>query len=152
MKQVRQKSPLLAAAMLALLAGNAWCQLSPVGVWKNIDDKSRTERVMIRIVESAGVLTGRVEKILATDIRPDAVCDKCDDDRKNKPLLGLEIIRGVTKSDTDQIWDGGHILDADEGKSYKVRIRVADDGKKLEVRGYIGMPLLGRTQTWLRTE
>jgi uncharacterized protein (DUF2147 family) len=67
-------------------------------------------------------------------------------------MLGLEVVRGVKKSDSDNLWDGGTILDAAEGKIYKVRLQPADGGRKLDVRGYIGMPLLGRTQTWIRVE
>lgn len=64
----------------------------------------------------------------------------------------MEIMRGVKRGDGDNLWDGGTILDAAEGKVYKVRLQTADGGKKLEVRGYIGMPMLGRTQTWIRLE
>jgi uncharacterized protein (DUF2147 family) len=144
------------AALLALVlttaAAAAGAQATPVGLWKTIDDKSRTERALVRITETAGVLSGRVEKVLAADAVPGARCDKCDDDRKDQPMLGLEVVRGVKKSDSDNLWDGGTILDAAEGKIYKVRLQTADGGRKLEVRGYIGMPLLGRTQTWLRVE
>ncbi len=139
-------------ALLALAAGTAWAQATPVGLWKTIDDKTKTERALVRISESGGVFTGRIEKLLAPDAKPDAACDKCEDDRKDKPMLGLEIVRGVKKSDSDNLWDGGTILDAREGKIYKVRMQTADGGKVLEVRGYVGMPMLGRTQTWIRVE
>ncbi len=143
-----------ATLMTALLAaaGGAFAQASPVGVWRTIDDKTKTERAQIRITESGGVFSGKIEKLLAADAKQDGVCDKCDDDRKDKPMIGLEVMRGVKKSDNDNTWDGGTILDAAEGKIYKVRIQTADGGKKLEVRGYVGAPLLGRTQTWNRVE
>ena len=83
--------------------------------------------------------------------KQDAVCDKCSDDRKDKPVVGMEIIRGVKKND-ETLWDGGTILDPNDGKVYKVRLSPAEGGGKLEVRGYIGAPLLGRTQTWIRVE
>ncbi len=140
------------AAAVALLAEAAFAQASPVGVWKTIDDKTKTERAQVRITDSGGVLVGKIEKLLAADAKPDATCDKCEDDRKDKPMVGLEIIRGVKKAESDNTWDGGTILDAAEGKIYKVRMQLADGGKKLEVRGYIGAPLLGRTQTWVRAE
>jgi uncharacterized protein (DUF2147 family) len=139
------------AALLAL-AGSAYAQATPVGVWKTIDDKTKTERAQVRILETAGVFTARIEKLLAADAKPDAVCDHCTDERKDKPIVGLEIMRGVKKSDSDNLWDGGTILDANDGKVYKVRLQTVDGGKKLEVRGYIGMPMLGRTQTWIRVE
>ena len=141
----------LTTALLAA-AGGALAQASPVGVWRTIDDKTKTERAQIRITESGGVFSGKIEKLLAADAKQDGLCDKCDDDRKDKPMIGLEVIRGVKKSDNDNTWDGGTILDAAEGKIYKVRIQTADGGKKLEVRGYVGAPMLGRTQTWIRAE
>ena len=142
----------LAAAALTLFAGAALAQATPVGVWKTIDDKTKAERAQIRITESNGVLSGKIEKLLAPDAKQDAVCDKCSDDRKDKPIVGMEILRGVKKAGSDNLWDGGTILDAAEGKVYKVRLSPADAGKKLEVRGYVGMPMLGRTQTWIRIE
>ena len=135
-----------------MLAGSAWAQATPVGLWKTIDDKTKTERALVRITESGGVFVGHIEKLLAADAKPDATCDKCEDDRKDKPMVGLQIVRGVKKGDSEGLFDGGTILDANEGKIYKVRMQPADGGKKLEVRGYVGMPMLGRTQTWLRVE
>jgi uncharacterized protein (DUF2147 family) len=145
------KSATLVFVLMTAAAG-AWAQATPVGLWKTIDDKTKTERALVRITEAGGVLSGRVEKVLAADAVPGAKCEKCDDDRKDQPMLGLEVVRGVKKSDTDNLWDGGTILDANEGKVYKVRLQPADGGKKLDVRGYIGMPMLGRTQTWIRVE
>lgn len=154
-KPISRKFPSMgacfAALAMGLLATSSRADSSPVGLWKTIDDNTKAERVLIRIVYTDGVITGRVEKILAPDIKPDAICNKCSDDRKDKPILGLEIMRGVKQSN-DNLWEGGTILDADDGKSYKVRLQPADSGKKLDVRGYIGVPLLGRTQTWLRVE
>jgi uncharacterized protein (DUF2147 family) len=142
------------AACLALCLGATplvYAQASPAGVWKTIDDKTGKERSMVRIADNAGTFSGKIEKLLAPDAKQDAVCDKCDDDRKDKPVLGMEILRGV-KSDGDNTWAGGTILDAAEGKIYKVRLQLAEGGKKLEVRGYVGAPMFGRTQTWIRAE
>jgi uncharacterized protein (DUF2147 family) len=142
----------IAALLLAAAPAIAFAQATPVGVWKTIDDKTKTERSQLRITESGGVLSGKIEKLLAADAKQDAVCDKCSDERKDKPLIGLEVLRGVKKGGDDNTWDGGTILDAAEGKIYKVRLQPADGGKKLEVRGYVGIPALGRTQTWIRVE
>lgn len=126
---------------------------SPVGLWKTIDDGSKKEKSLVRIAESGGVLTGKIEKLLDPTDKGDAVCDQCSDDRKDKPVLGLTIIRGVKQSaDDTAMWDGGDILDPANGKVYKVRLKPAQGGKALEVRGYIGMPMLGRSQTWVRVE
>jgi uncharacterized protein (DUF2147 family) len=137
---------------LTAFAGAALAQATPVGVWKSIDDKTKTERAQIRITETNGVLSGKIEKLLAADAKQDAVCDKCTDDRKGKPIIGMEILRGVKKDADEAVWEGGTILDAAEGKVYKVKLTPADGGKKLDVRGYVGMPMLGRTQTWIRIE
>jgi uncharacterized protein (DUF2147 family) len=142
----------LAALALTLFAGAALAQSTPVGVWKTIDDKTKSERAQIRISDNGGVLTGRIEKLLAADAKQDAVCDKCSDDRKDKPIVGMEIVRGVKKAEGENLWEGGTILDAAEGKVYKVRMTPVEGGKKLEVRGFVGMPMLGRTQTWIRVE
>jgi uncharacterized protein (DUF2147 family) len=144
---------ILAALLLAGLTGTVLAQATPVGLWKTIDDKTKKERSHVRITETNGELSGRIEKRLDPDAKPDDVCDKCTDDRKGKPMQGLEIMRGVKKSDAgDNRWDGGHILDPENGKDYKVRLTPVDGGKQLDVRGYIGMPLLGRTQAWIRVE
>ena len=139
-------------ALTLLVAGSAWAQTTPVGLWKTIDDKTKSERALVRISESGGLLSGRIEKLLAPDAKPNAVCDKCEDDRKDKAIVGMEIVRGVKKAEVENTWDGGTILDSTDGKIYKVRMQTADGGKKLEVRGFVGMPMLGRTQTWMRVE
>ena len=142
----------IATLLLAAAPAIALAQATPVGLWKTIDDKTNTERSLLRISDNGGVLSAKIEKLLAIDAKQDAVCDKCSDDRKDKPLLGMEVMRGVKKGSDANTWDGGTILDAAEGKVYKVRLQPADGGKKLEVRGYVGMPMLGRTQTWVRVE
>ena len=144
-----------AAVGLALvaLAGMAKAQATPVGVWKTIDDETKKEKSLIRISDSGGVLTGKVEKLLDPATPPDAVCKDCSDERKDKPILGMTLLRNVRQNDGDKaLWDGGDILDPNNGKVYRVRLKPIDGGGKLEVRGYIGTPLLGRTQTWIRAE
>jgi len=141
------------AALAFIVQGAALAQATPVGLWKSVDDETKKEKSLIRLSESDGVLTGRIEKLLDPHSKPDAVCEKCPDDRKDKPLLGLAIIRNVKhNAAVAGLWDGGDITDPNNGKIYKVRLKPAEDGAKLEVRGYIGMPVLGRTQTWTRVE
>ena len=141
----------LIAATLLSLAGTARAQATPAGLWKTIDDDTKAEKSLVRVTESAGVFTGKVEKIL-TD-KTDAKCTECSDERKGQPVQGMVILRDIKPDPDDKSqWIGGDILDPNNGKVYKVRIRAADGGKKLEVRGYIGTPLLGRTQTWIRVE
>ena len=144
----------LAAALgLGLFAALAQAQATPAGLWKTIDDETKKEKSLIRITESGGVYTGKLEKLLDPATKPDAVCEKCSDDRKDKPLVGMTLVKNVKQNEGDKaMWDGGEILDPNNGKTYKVRMTPKDDGKTLAVRGYIGAPLLGRTQTWVRVE
>ncbi len=137
-----------AAIFLIALTGPAWAQMTPVGAWQSIDDKTREAKSQIRIAESGGALNGRIEKLLRKEARQDAVCDECNDDRKGKPMVGLEIIRGGKKADGKDVWEGGKILDPENGKEYRASFTPIDGGKKLEVRGYLGP--FWRTQTWTR--
>jgi len=150
---IRQTRQLVIALGLGFFAVIAHAQATPAGLWKTIDDESKKEKSLIRITETGGVFTGKLEKLLDPSAKPDAVCDLCSDDRKDKPVVGMTLIKGVKQSDSDKgRWDGGEILDPNNGKTYKVRLTPNDGGKTLAVRGYIGAPLLGRTQTWVRVE
>ena len=146
------KTTTMLAAALIGCAGLAHAQTTPVGLWKTIDDETKKEKSLVRITESNGVFSGRIEKLLDPSTDPKAVCDKCTDDRKDKPMIGLEVVRGVKAGSEAGVWEGGTILDAAEGKIYKVRMQPIEGGAKMEVRGFVGMPLLGRTQTWIRVE
>ncbi|MFZ2990051.1 DUF2147 domain-containing protein [Ideonella sp.] len=148
------KSNLAMAGLVAVFtfSGAAWADGGPSGLWKTIDDDTKQERSLVRITESSGVFTGKIEKLLE-QAKANAVCEKCTDERKGQPVAGLQIIKGVKASTSDkELWDGGEILDPNNGKTYKVRLKPIDGGKKLEVRGYIGAPMFGRTQTWIRVE
>ena len=126
---------------------------TPVGLWKTIDDATGKEKSLVRISESGGVLSGKIEKALAPDAKPDAKCDECTDARKGQPIVGMTIIRNMKKADGDKaMWEGGDILDPNNGKIYRLRLIPSADSKKLTVHGYIGMPMLGRSQTWQRVE
>ena len=138
---------------LGLLSLAAHAQMSPVGLWRSIDDESKQPKAEIRITQNAaGGLSGVVEKGLQNNPNTDPICTLCTDDRKGKPKIGLEIIRGGQQGDGKAVWEGGIILDPENGKNYSLRLTPIDGGKKLEVRGYIGAPMLGRTQTWIRVE
>ena len=140
----------LIAAILAMPA--AWADdASPVGLWKNIDDVSGKPKALIRITESNGVLQGRLEKLFrAPDQEQNPKCGKCDGVNKDKPILGLLFMWGLKKNGDE--FTGGEILDPDNGKVYKSKMRLTDGGKTLSVRGYVGVPMFGRSQTWLRQE
>lgn len=141
----------LIGGLLLAATGAVMAQATPAGLWKTIDDDTKAEKSLVRITEAGGIYTGKVEKIL-TD-KTDAKCTECTDARKDQPVQGMVILRDIKLDPDDKTqWIGGDILDPNNGKVYKVRIKTADGGKKLEVRGYIGAPLLGRTQTWIRVE
>ncbi|MFL6665167.1 MAG: DUF2147 domain-containing protein [Rhizobacter sp.] len=139
----------VAAAAVVIHVG-AWAQASPAGLWKTIDDDGKTEKSLVRITDSGGVLSGRIERLLDPTAKPDAVCDKCTDERKDKPVLGLTILRNLKQSADGEWWEGGDVTDPNNGKTYKARVRTIEDGKKLQMRGYVGF--FFRTQTWIRVE
>ena len=136
-------------AVALLLPMIAFAQSTPVGLWKTIDDDGKTAKSLVRISEQGGTLVGSIDKLLDPKDPGDAKCDKCKDDRKDQPVVGLQIIRGV-KAEGDGVWGGGEVLDPNNGKTYRTRLKPVDGGKKLEMRGYIG-PFY-RTQTWIRVE
>ena len=138
------------AIVLGTLVVPALAQMTPAGVWRTIDDKTGEVSSEVRIADTAGVLSGRIEKLLRKDAKQDSVCDKCTDERKDKAVLGLEIIRGARKTEGKDVWEGGKILDPDNGKEYTLRLTPIEGGKKLEVRGYIAF--FYRNQTWIRAQ
>ena len=140
------------AISLALSAccGLAFAQATPVGLWKTIDDETGQAKSFVRITESGGVLTGKIEKLLDPS-KQDARCDKCTDARKDQPVVGMTIFSGPKQTEEDKtIWEGGEILDPNNGKTYRMRLRLLDGGKALEMRGYIAF--FYRNQKWLRLE
>jgi len=145
------------AVLGLVLAGAAFAaaaqSTSPAGAWKTIDDATKKEKSVVRIVDNGGVYSGRIEKLLESTMAPDAVCKECTDDRKDKPVVGLLIVRNMKQSADDKsVFEGGDILDPANGKVYKAKMKLIDNGSKLEVRGFVGISLLGRTQTWIRAE
>ena len=145
-----------AAAATALLAfaaplAHAVDLASPVGLWQNIDDETNKPKALIRITDTNGTLQGQIEKLYrdaGEDQNP--LCVKCEGARKDQPITGMVILTGL-KKDGDE-YTGGEILDPAKGKTYKSKMHLTDGGKKLSVRGYIGTPMLGRSQTWVRQD
>lgn len=120
---------------------------SPFGEWKTFDDKTGNARAIVRIYEQDGKLFGKIERSL-TPGAESRVCAACTDDRKDRPMLGLIIIRNMKR--TDDGYAGGDILDPETGSVYRCKLHLEDGGAKLVVRGFIGISLLGRTQIWER--
>ncbi|WAT13917.1 DUF2147 domain-containing protein [Xanthomonas fragariae] len=137
--------PLAVASLLAQAA-----DYSPVGRWKTIDDETGKPKSVVQIEQSGnGTLSGKVVEILQSDKGPNPLCDKCDGALKGKPIKGMTILWGL-KPDGTAVWSGGSVLDPAKGKTYKAKVTLTDGGKKLQMRGYVGIEALGRTQTWIR--
>ena len=124
-------------------------EASPVGLWKTIDDKTHKPRGTVRIYEKNGAYFGRIESSFNPAERNE-ICDKCPGDRKDKPVMCLEILRGMMKHGEE--YTGGEILDPETGTVYKCRFTLSGDGEMLLIRGYFVVPVLGRTQVWMREE
>lgn len=122
---------------------------TPVGTWKTIDDDTHEPKAIVDITEHDGVLSGHVVKLFRKpneDQNP--TCKDCSGERKDRPIIGMTILWNLHQ-DGDE-WNGGEILDPDGGKIYRCKLHVDETGSKLEVRGFIGFSLLGRTQVWER--
>ena len=121
----------------------------PVGRWRTFDDKTGALHGLVEITEEGGVLKGRILKSY-DPLKPNPTCVLCEGERKGQPVLGMVFLWGLTRQGNE--FKGGFILDPDNGKVYKAKIRVDEGGRKLLVRGFIGISLLGRTQTWVRED
>ena len=121
---------------------------SVVGKWKTIDDETGHAKSIVEIFEKSGKIYGKVLEIFDEKHKND-LCKECSGDDKNKQILGMIILKGLTKDDNE--YSGGKIVDPKNGKTYKCTINL--EGKdKLKVRGYIGFSLIGRSQYWLRVK
>jgi len=137
--------------MILMAAANsaAAVESSPEGLWKTYDDHTGEARALVRIYRQDGSFFGRVETNLVP-AEADAHCTACTDERKDQPVVGMVIIRNI-KADENE-FSGGDILDPESGSVYRCILRLADDGRQLKVRGYLGLSLFGRTQIWKREE
>ena len=142
---------LLLVLPLAALSSAAFAQNTPVGKWRTIDDKTGKVKSVVEITEASnGTLQGKVLQVLESEKGPHPVCDACKGANHNKPIEGMVIAWGLRhEGDT---WDDGQIMDPKNGKVYSAKMTPIEGGRKLEVRGYLGFSLLGRTQTWVRAE
>ena len=134
---------------LTLFAVAAFAQNPVLGKWKTIDDETGEVKSIVTIQEDNGVLTGKVMQIM-DEAKRQEVCKKCDGSRKNQPIEGMTIIWNM--KDKDGQYEDGKILDPENGKVYSANMKVLDGGKKLEVRGFIGFALIGRSQVWEKVE
>lgn len=150
MRRVARPVALASVLLCGALAAHAQTD-TPVGVWQTIDDQTGQPKALVQISADAnGDLSGKVIKGLSGKDQPDRRCTACTDSRKDQPILGMTIIDGMKQ--TNDGWDGGHILDPENGKVYRCKMHTEDGGQKLVVRGYLGIALLGRSQTWVRQQ
>jgi uncharacterized protein (DUF2147 family) len=119
-----------------------------IGKWKTIDDETGKEKSVVEIFAVKGKIYGKITEIIEVANR-DKICTECTDEDKNKPILGMVIIKGLNKDGNE--YNGGKILDPKNGKLYKCYITL-ESKDKLKVRGYVGFSLLGRTQYWYRVK
>ena len=137
----------MTATLAASAAPNNWN--SPVGTWKTIDDKTSQTRSVVRIYEQDGQLFARIEQNL-TRGEENRICAKCTDDRKDQPIVGLVFMRNVKLLDGE--YQDGDILDPENGSVYRCKLRLEDGGRKLRVRGFLGVSLFVRSQVWEREQ
>lgn len=127
-------------------------EVSPVGKWRTIDDHTKKPKSIVEITQDGDHLVGKIISLFPEPGREDnPKCIKCEGDKKDQPVIGMTILTDM-KKDGDLRWSGGHILDPEKGESYRCRLKLSDDGKTLNVRGYLGVSLFGRSQDWPREE
>lgn len=142
---------IIASSMLLFLlvfGNHIIAQNSPVGVWRTIDDVSGEPKSHIEIYEVDGKFHGKIIELLPAATT--SICNDCPGDMKDKPLVGLDILSGLTSY--KNYWSYGHIVDPANGKEYKASAWLEEGGQELKVRGYIGISVLGRNQIWHKVE
>jgi uncharacterized protein (DUF2147 family) len=122
---------------------------SPLGRWKTIDDASGKVKSIVDISEQGGALSGTIEQLFDPPV-PHPTCYLCAGAKKDLPLVGLQVLWGFRPDGNS--WTGGQVLDPETGKIYRASLVLEDRGKLLRLHGYIGIPLFGRTEHWVRTE
>lgn len=138
--------------LLSLILSRVLYAQDPVlGGWHTVDDETGDVNSLVTLsLAKNGTLLGVISKILKKDIG-DGLCDKCDGDKKNQPIEGMQFIWDVKKIAEGE-WEDGKLLDPDSGTIYHGNITLTDNPNELEVRGYVGISLFGRSQTWRRVE
>jgi uncharacterized protein (DUF2147 family) len=152
---MRQKLPILVLGVVgALLVGEADVSASQTptaaGVWQQVGDDGNVG-ALVTITQEHGAYVGRLSHLyLGPDDDPNPICSECPGEKRNQPLLGLVFIEEMKRSGLN--YDGGKILDPETGKIYSASMHLSPDGTKLNVRGYLGLPIFGRSQAWTRLQ
>ena len=136
---------LMAGALLSISAQAASLDGTQ---WQTIDDKTGEKKAIIQLNERGGKVSGKIIKVLDKE-KAKAVCTKCPGSLKNQPVEGLQILTGL-KAEGNNQWSDGKLVDPESGKVYSGKITLSDNGQSLDLRGYVGTPLFGRSQTWQR--
>jgi uncharacterized protein (DUF2147 family) len=140
-------APLLASLVVAAPSGEP----SAVGLWEQVDENTGKAESWFRITEQNGVYQGKIVKIFpkpGDDPNEKWLCTKCEGDERNAPVLGLSLIKGMQRKGMS--YENGTIMDPRDGQVYRALMKLSPDGKQLEVRGFLGFALLGRSQMWNR--
>ena len=144
----RTISSLIAFSAGALLSTSVFAVSLNGTQWQTIDDKTGEKKAVIQLTESGGKVSGKIIKVLNKE-KADALCTKCPGSLKNKPVEGLQILSGL-KADGNNQWSDGKLVDPESGKTYSGKLTLSDNGQSLKLRGFVGTPVFGRSQTWQR--
>lgn len=144
----RTISSLIALSAGALLSTSVFAVSLNGTQWQTIDDKTGEKKAVIQLTESGGKVSGKIIKVLNKE-KADALCTKCPGSLKNKPVEGLQILSGL-KADGNKQWSDGKLVDPESGKTYSGKLTLSDNGQSLKLRGFVGTPVFGRSQTWQR--
>ncbi len=146
-----KKSLFLLMTLMGIVAiAHATDLRSPVGYWQTISDKTGQPRSVMQLYETDGVLYGKAVKSLVPGDTLEKPCTECSGEFHNQTIAGMRVLWGLKEVNGE--WKGGKVLDPDNGSIYRCKLAVSEDGQKLNIRGFIGISLLGRTQTWNRIE
>ena len=144
----RTISSLIALSTGALLSTSVFAVSLNGTQWQTIDDKTGEKKAVIQLIESDGKVSGKIIKVLNKE-KADALCTKCPGSLKNKPVEGLQILSGL-KADGNNQWSDGKLVDPESGKTYSGKLTLSGNGQSLKLRGFVGTPVFGRSQTWQR--
>lgn len=137
----------------AMMTGIAYAQ-DLTGTWQQIDDKTGSPKAVIEIRQNDnGTFAGKIIKVTPRPgYTPQKTCNKCPSPYTNQPILGMDVLTGLKHVEGTNNYEKGRVIDPLAGKIYDARVRLNANGKRLTLRGYVGVSALGRSQTWIRQD